>query len=1177
MEFYFERYDNIPGYRPGLFIYDLILKLISIAKLRASGAQIELIVRESKKEFDEIITIVNSTKIPDRDKEGNIIYKKIKGKMVMQGDTIHFQNFSAKLLLENVFNRLLPTFLVFIEEIEKRGYIKDSQKNNFLRIIGDLNQMYKTPKNTDLLQRLEDHLNFEVENAFDREAVLNDADDAIYLCEQLFDRKTNKESVPDKKTYNQTFRVFKKLKEYVLKIQEKEGKITSLTLSQDEDDLTAKENGLMPIQAEQPVIRRLHAQKNQNFELPSFAKVFTKNPETGKYAYTRDVDTRKKEVSDIGKEKGLDTSGLADQRDFFGYTKVFNLVMEKIKEQKDSGALREFSSNDRRDLQNYFAGRKSYVQTQRQEMYGGEPEISWYDRTDPYNESKWFFRKPEGFLLKAICQARVFAVGKRFSYDVDLIYDDFIYLLRTFINGHVKTSGGQEISLEQGATNNSQKIREVVGQYIKQGNIEAKEITSAAGRITKKEAALKRSQELKKKKETGEKALSKKDELDYERKMKSLENELDSVTKGESELLTDIFSLEKMEEDPEFELKEISDIEDFIEDYIRVINIKKTKNLITPKISPKPSTEIEIKNILSRILKRDTKEITAQDISVAKEILAQDSNTFFNRKSFLIDYIQKLKGRIMIPSTIKVTEPLNIPKKQDDKNIKDFLKNVFIAKNYNYNDEEIAAAKNALRTVETPTIDKNYFINVYNALLSEKKAELELDRLEQFKKTEGKELLISDLMSPLSTNKYSNNIYLQMTDLSQEIKFSYKVTDLKMILRPDNVKDNKSSGEFYIYVSRKSLDEFLKLNPYLLDSKNKNPLNNKILILENEELYTSDNIPVIRGTYDVSFDSSSITRGSDEYENIRQGYLRSATSRREFAAAGMTLDKMLDLARLAGAEKNRIKKEILISARKKANQMRRREAILAGKKPKKRITNNFLKTAKTLLEIFENQKKYLNLNTDNVESAIKDYDRIINDDEKIIGPNVRSKAGSEVRNQFLKLYKSAGDQKNELINKNLRIMRKIIVERKLNFLKLELRTDKPPLLKFNDIKYDGSYQSSYSDLSNRFNSLFDKYLNFVFTKPETLVEGLKQIEDASQIFSSLYTVLNELVNLISTPEIEEQYGGRSTRGMRLEKPLDESTQRVMVREVGSKYQKIQILKPTKFSILEQITRRNEIK
>ena len=56
--------------------------------------------------------------------------------------------------------------------------------------------------------------------------------------------------------------------------------------------------------------------------------------------------------------------------------------------------------------------------------------------------------------------------------------------------------------------------------------------------------------------------------------------------------------------------------------------------------------------------------------------------------------------------------------------------------------------------------------------------------------------------------------------------------------------------------------------------------------------------------------------------------------------------------------------------------------------------------------------------------------------------------------------------------------------------------------------------------------------------------------------------LVEIVNLISTPEIEEQYGGRSTRGMRLEKPLEESVklneQVVKVREVGSKYQKVQV-------------------
>jgi hypothetical protein len=247
--------------------------------------------------------------------------------------------------------------------------------------------------------------------------------------------------------------------------------------------------------------------------------------------------------------------------------------MDKIIEQKKSGALRTISSDDRRDLQNYFAGRKPFAVSL--------VETSWYDRFDPYNESKWFFRKQEAALLKVICQARVIATGKRFSYDVELIYDDFIYLLRTFLNGNVKTSGGTEISLEQGATNDSQKIKEVVTQYTREGNLFIRGETSSAERYTKKAAALQRSIELEKKKQSGEKPLSKKDEMDYERKIKQLKDELDSVMRGESELLTDILSLEKMrEEDSEFEIKELEDLENFAVENIRIINIKKTKKPI---------------------------------------------------------------------------------------------------------------------------------------------------------------------------------------------------------------------------------------------------------------------------------------------------------------------------------------------------------------------------------------------------------------------------------------------------------------------------------------------------------------------------------------------------------------------------------------------------------------------
>jgi hypothetical protein len=261
--------------------------------------------------------------------------------------------------------------------------------------------------------------------------------------------------------------------------------------------------------------------------------------------------------------------------------------------------------------------------------------------------------------------------------------------------------------------------------------------------------------------------------------------------------------------------------------------------------------------------------------------------------------------------------------------------------------------------------------------------------------------------------------------------------------------------------------------------------------------------------------------------------------------------------------------------------MKRRLNILAGQKPKERITNNYLKASRSLLELFEKQKTVLNLNTKLVETAIKEYDQIINENEKIIGPKVREKVANEIKKLFTALYKTSNEQKNELISDNLELMIKIIKERKLSFLRLVLKDNVSPKIVFDSIKYDGSYENSYLDLEDRFNSLFERFLNSVFSKPNTLLEGLNQIKEATKVFNSLLKASTELVNLISTPEIEEQYGGRSTRGMRLEKPLDESVklieEAVKVRQVGSKYQKIQILKPTKISILEETLRRNEIK
>jgi hypothetical protein len=70
-----------------------------------------------------------------------------------------------------------------------------------------------------------------------------------------------------------------------------------------------------------------------------------------------------------------------------------------------------------------------------------------------------------------------------------------------------------------------------------------------------------------------------------------------------------------------------------------------------------------------------------------------------------------------------------------------------------------------------------FFIQFMNA----NKHLTSLQGLEKFKETSEKELLVSDLGSNVSTNMYSNRLYLQVTDLSQEIKFSHKVTGLSMV------------------------------------------------------------------------------------------------------------------------------------------------------------------------------------------------------------------------------------------------------------------------------------------------------------------------------------------------------------------------------------------------------------
>ena len=1312
---YTERTKHLSGYLSGPFIYDLIIDLLEIALLKADKTggitpNILDIVKKSKQEFLSFYDVINGTQIINRDSKGNTIYITRGGKKVPETDTFTFSGMASKNLLHQMFTRVLPSFIKFFNISVEKGYIKESQKNQIIRKISQMSQIVKNA-GTGQSENIE--IDTTEGTIFDRIKILESretATEAVKLVSDLFNLKSAHGVNPVKKLYNETFRVFSKLKEFILQVEKHENnienidkplteRIKSIKFSDDDDNKLAKdetrlkefedfkrkklirgdelqeeikqkiinekqsefdkitdknkkkkfrddikkqikdaqekireeidneikeEEDKLFLQVPNEIIPRKvdHIDRNHNYDLPGFAESFMRDEQTGKKASAKDVDARKKDLDIISQQTGVDLSGLKEQRHFFGYTKVFNKIMEYIIKDKGSGILKALSSHQQNDLQSYFTFRKAY-------NFVGQDY--WFDPEDPYNIEKYFFRVPEAFLLREICKARELLIGKRMSYGTNILYDDFIYLLRLFLNKNVKEKSTlqsidfqglfkQEISeLEKQIIEikkrdprglNKEKVVKVdfnesdinritklVKAYFKELNVDVRATTSAAERVTKKEAALKRSKEIQLMKEKGERELSKKDISDYERGIRDLEKELETLDNNENDMLYDMLSVDKIDNDIDNYNKELEDLVDFAQNNTRVIQLTKNKNLLSPKISPKPTSDSETKKIMSRILNRDTSQISSEDIDIAKKIFAQDNNSFFNRKTFLIDYIDLLKGlqirTIANPKTIHVTEPVDIPKNINNKKaIDEFLKKI-IKKSSKFTEEEYEAAKNALKTVDDNTIDKTFFKSVYYILLKQKKAELELSRIEKLKKIEGKEIEISDIMSPLSNDKYSNRIYLQMTDLSQEIKFSYKVTGIKLDLKPKNEDDKTSDGEYVIYVSRKDFDEFVKLNEYLLDTKNKNPSLAKEIVLEDNDLNVSDNIPVLKGYYSSRFESANLFDPEGLPYDLATAYARSSSTKASILTGKNTESKIREKISKTQAEQRETRLKLLSRARKRRDLIKKRTDFLAGIKQKEKITNKFLEKAKELLNTFNvmSEKLSISIDTKSVASEINAYDSSINMEDKIVSSKESKKLAEKIRKMFFDMYNSVTEIRKKMLAEQLNIIKDILVNKKINFLKYRFDKPNPPKIIFDAVKYDGGYESSYSSLSETFNDSIFKYIKFKFTeqdpnkKQNINLIRIREINDKNNLFMNVIDSTNQLLNLISTPEIEEQYSRDSSRGMRLDKGNSQLESKsvvplkvaILIQEEGNKYKKVEILKPTKFNIVKEVIKRNEIK
>jgi hypothetical protein len=1267
---YLEKTFNLPGWDPNDFIFKVAKGLLRIARREGDNSgTIMSTIDQTINDYKRIYERINTSKVlPDNPKmimKGKEPSLNELGEIEYKGESITYQNWSQKKLINVFFSKILPTFLVFFKELNDRDYIKDTYKPIMVKAFGILNQLYKInpltqesqfDQDTEKLENLLKNYENVINTIFNEDVILqsgDSADSAISLVKDLFDRKSSGQMHVDKKTYNEAFRMYLKLAEYSENIAAAQGKLSSLNLSSSEYDIEAAKNNddfiremrqkisqsetdkeraeltkqltdelkTPNVPSEQKVVRKIHPSPNrsQNFELPSFmSHITTIGGRTGYQTNTRQI---KQNTINIGITAGVDASDVNENREFFGNTRVFNDIMKIIIMQKRKKILSNYNDKfDRRsaDLNSHFVRQSPMMKEYRDKYAEGSKKRDfwfnfqgknfWYNPTQPHDVSFHYFKRQEAILIDAILEARHISVGAEGAYDLDLIYNDFIYLLRVLLNGNLKNAEGKEITFKQSLDNNGAVIRKLVNEYVKDNDIGIKETTKALSAHTTLIGAKKRSDEIVRKKISGEMALTKQEIKQEDSRIKKLKKELDSLFSREAEIVTDLLTIEKMEQDPQFYKKEKSEIIDFYTNNTRVIKIKKTKNLISPTIMEKPSNSSELKKVLSRVLKKEINEITERDIQIAEEIFSLDNNNYFTRKFFLIEFLNAIKNDLTkletaLPTSVTMTNQIKKPDTSSDSQIKNFLKKVFPPK-IDWTAKQIEIARKALLQDESETMSKDFFKGLYDYMDKNDTLEMELDTIESFKKISEKEVEISDLLSPLSTNMYSDNISLEITNLSEKIKFSHSQSDLVMQLKPKDKNDSKSGGEFTIAVAKRSLNEFLSKNPYILDKKNKNPLVDMDVYIENIEV--DSYIKIIRGTYEVEFKESKSPLSIQDISDI---YDQEKITKTHIMAGKPSSKMKQELQDLYGSQRE-IRKELLLSARQKHRVFQNRLSSLSGQKISGTIEDDFLRKSRILLDNLNTQRDYLTFDVSQVKSVMNDYEKLINFEGGVVGSEKVRRQAADVRREFARIFNSINSQKTSTLGNLIDEIDKEAKYWKLDFFKVNYKKEGGVSFIFNKDAYDGNNERQYTNVVNSFNSQIEVFMNFKFTPKASYIDFFKEVAVHNDLFVELVRYLKDIYNLVSTQENEETYARTKMTGLSIEKSLGDVEKRIegsrvdadklyqqyrterdalkmttkkklpkVQEESTGKYTKYiyRDYKPTKFNILNEVINRNEIK
>jgi hypothetical protein len=822
----------------------------------------------------------------------------------------------------------------------------------------------------------------------------------------------------------------------------------------------------------------------------------------------------------------------------------------------------------------------------------------WFNPEDPFNKKVWFFTQNEIKLIQTILKTRNLLAGGASNSDMDEIYLDFITIMRLALNGHLKKKTGEDsyesLNIED---LNEESLKKILVQYRADSKKEFEQHRIDRKKEARMVGTVKSSEKLKEQKELGIKTYSKADVATFKRELKKL-NKIIEITKSEDldELLSDYFRIDYIKKNSITKEVEYDELKKFYETYNKIIKIKTSFSNISQHIRQKPSGDAEIKDFLIKTFKSRF-IVSDSDIKLAKSIFKEnESVSFFNIKFFVKDFlaaknkqIEDIAGRLKTDINI-----INLPE-LDDKNIAIFLKKIFKGME-KPTPEDIQIARIVFDRNDPETVKLEGKINVtffkltFEYFSQLKEADRKIADIDRIKQIVGKET-VADIISPNSTSKYSNILYLELTDLSKEIKFSRSSTPITMILSPDT-KDG-DSGSYKIYVSKHYLDDFLIKNDYLSSEDSNKKLNDKEITVEGVDINQDEKVLVINGKYETIFtpykgeltvdDIYNIYYGQDDLTNPIEDLKNAKTAEEVMGAIKKNRKKVLELERTgmklqqkASGQKvdkmRYIEDELFSNSKELLDLFQKNSDLMISSLPT--VSSKQVSKTKSNIEKF---KEKIDSEIDAYRKLIYFYRDSINDvagSKKIenIVEKIKEKANQVVK-FFFKFY-------DNYINQFFKLLIDLIKEKNRYFLSIEQTNSGSKMVTkiiFNKSLYSrGMYSTSYESRIKDINDFIEHYANFNVSSDKFI---LLDIKDLQEKFLFIQEEMEGFLSLVENDSSNTESVASSAVDIELESNQKSiiTNRAVLVENFETGYKKVQILKPNKLIILHDIKSKYEIK